>query len=94
MSKTCKTCGQDKEFCNKSSAKKHGICEFYIDIEKTPKCCNECSRYCKDPDEPGTGYCDEWPVKLQNDWLCHPIIGRKGKPHMLKPMKREKKDEQ
>jgi len=94
MPETCETCGQNKEFCNKKAVKKHGFCEFYININETPKCCGDCCRYDKDPDETGTGWCDEYPmVKHQDNWLCHPIVGRKGKPHILKSMKTKNQQE-
>ena len=52
------------------------------DIER-PECCGECARFRwhkmvidgKEYD----GSCDEWPVPLTADCVCHPNIGRKRK---------------
>lgn len=43
--------------------------------DKKPSCCAECARYFRDETTPGTGFCDEWPVRLTDKSVCHPNIG-------------------
>lgn len=43
-----------------------------------PKCCGECARYLRNPDEEHRGWCDEWGgVELHDDWVCNPNVGYK-----------------
>jgi hypothetical protein len=42
-----------------------------------PRCCGECARYLRDKDNPGRGFCSEWPCHLHDTDVCHPNIGRK-----------------
>lgn len=59
---------------------RYGTEEKLSDIadETRPTCCAECEIYFPDPDRPRTGWCDEFAgVRLSDDWVCHPNIGRK-----------------
>lgn len=46
--------------------------------------CGNCRRFVPDPERPGTGWCDECPVALTEDCVCHPYVGR--------PKTKEKED--
>ena len=45
-------------------------------MSETEKKCGNCRRFVPDPERPGTGWCDEWPVRLSETDVCHPYIGR------------------
>lgn len=45
-------------------------------MSDTEKKCGNCRRFVPDPKRPGTGWCDEWPVRLSETYVCHPYIGR------------------
>lgn len=48
--------------------------------DNLPRCCAECGRYIPDKNNPGRGFCDEWPVvHLHDTDVCHPNIGRRRK---------------
>lgn len=40
------------------------------------RCCGNCVRFVRDPENPGHGWCDDWAVApLEESCVCHPFIG-------------------
>lgn len=54
------------------------------EVSEAKNRCGNCRRFVPDPERPGTGWCDECPVALTEDCVCHPYVGR--------PKTKEKED--